>query len=72
MNVNPNDRHCFFSILSSLSKRCPQTVDELGVNGVRAMYELGLVWLDVPIGPDDRCKIPPLHHYVTNKPCGEA
>jgi len=47
------------------------TVEELGVSAVRSLYEAGIVWLDVPISPEDRCKIPPLHNFVMNKDCGD-
>jgi hypothetical protein len=38
---------------------------------VRSLYAKGLVWLDVPILPNERCRIPPLHNFVMNKDCGD-
>ena len=58
-------------ILQRLHSHSPIEVGQLNVGIIRALYSKGLVWLDVPIRPEDRCKIPPLHNFVMNKDCGD-
>ncbi|PSC69009.1 puromycin-sensitive aminopeptidase isoform X1 [Micractinium conductrix] len=40
---------------------------DLNGMAVRQLYQRGLVWLDVPVRPEDHLSIPPLEGFVSNK-----
>ncbi|KAI3436452.1 hypothetical protein D9Q98_005869 [Chlorella vulgaris] len=40
---------------------------DLNGTAVRQLYQRGLVWLDVPVRPEDQLSIPPLEGFVSNK-----
>eukprot|EP00658_Telonema_sp_P-2_P021842 TRINITY_DN18708_c0_g1_i4.p1 TRINITY_DN18708_c0_g1~~TRINITY_DN18708_c0_g1_i4.p1 ORF type:complete len:567 (-),score=132.08 TRINITY_DN18708_c0_g1_i4:740-2440(-) len=45
------------------------SISEIGIPAAKALYRLGLVWLDVPVSLQDRIRILPLHNFVMNKDC---
>lgn len=45
---------------------------DLNGMAVRQLYQRGLVWLEVPVRPEDHLSIPPLEGFVSNKTAGAA
>ncbi|GBF94849.1 hypothetical protein Rsub_08021 [Raphidocelis subcapitata] len=45
----------------------PHTASRFDQSLLRALHRRGLVYIDVPVGPDDRFSIPPLEGFVSNK-----
>ena len=51
----------------ALTARVGSVDIDAGSAGMYGLYRRGLVYYDVPVGPDDRFFIPPLEGFVSNR-----
>jgi KaiC/GvpD/RAD55 family RecA-like ATPase len=69
---SPDERHVVLSLARAAHKRAPPMLaGHFDRAALVSLYKRGAVFLDVPIGDDDRITIPPLDQFVMNRLRGD-